>query len=756
MSRSSLRKPGALLLVLLVLLASCRDSSEPVVPGTLQVVAGDGQLAAAGTPVGVAPAVQLLDTRGKPMRGVTVQFSASGTGTVTPATVTTNAQGIAAITSWTLPRQVGSHQLTATTKGVLPAVFTATAQPGPPVRIVIITQPWTAQAAGQPLGSQPVVEIRDQFDNRVTSATNEVTASTLSGAQTLSGQVTVAAVDGRATFTDLTVNGAGTTQLRFASGSLASATSAAFLVPATALCANDATALDFALGESRRRLMNASDAPACFDFLQSIGSGQEYLLLVENVSLSGSSDTGLFPGVASGLHFVVTAHSGAPDGAAPSAQQRVTAAPPKAVHAWDFGAGPIYEIEPPEPPGGVPPVLMQRGNVHMQANTVTAAVGDTILVRMEGIPRLGITTGNYQAVIRFANADIIIAEDLRLGTLTRSGGAANQPIPASELAAIAADYAQYAKVQGDLFFLNRHNAATEASGGTPIAIHSLMSSDNVWGYTYSSGNYFVWDYWVGTNGSTPGPNQRAERVANNLFMHEIAHMRHWGMNERAGRAGLRGNRWLVEGFARATERWPITMRLTGVTDFSRTGNIQLPLFNPTNISSLEDVPAYTAASQQLYAGYGSSSYVFDYFADQVAVAGGDWRTALGDFLVNAGVEADLNAAIARHLPDVDVGTLFTRARAALFLDDYLAGLPAWTQYHQFNLRTSRMTANPALDPRNAWPRIRPGAAFTYSQELLPGAAFGFVVDGTTSTDDARVVLQFPSVQHGVLSVTRIR
>lgn len=405
MSRSSLRKPGVLLTVLVILLGSCRDSSEPVVPGTLQVVAGDGQIAAAGTPVGVAPAVRLLDTRGKPMRGVSVQFSSSGNGTVVPASVTTNAQGVAAITSWTLPRQAGSHQLTATTNGVTAVVINATAEPGPPVRLVIITQPWTTHAAGQPLGTQPVIEIRDQFDNRVTNATNEVTAATLSGAQTLSGQVTVAATGGRATFTDLTVNGSGTVQLRFSAGPLAGAVSAPFLVPATALCADDAATLDFTLGETRRWRMNSPDVQACFDFLQSSGAGQEYLLLVENISMPGNSDTGLFPGTATGFNFVVTVHSAAPDDATPTTvqQQRVVVAvPPRAVHGWDFGAGPIYEIEPPEPPGGVTPVLMQRGNVRVQANTQTAAVGDTILVRMEGIPRLGIATNFYQAVIRFA------------------------------------------------------------------------------------------------------------------------------------------------------------------------------------------------------------------------------------------------------------------------------------------------------------------------------------------------------------------
>ncbi|HEX6007226.1 MAG TPA: hypothetical protein VFY80_04645, partial [Burkholderiales bacterium] len=601
-----------------------------------------------------------------------MSFVASGNGTAAPTLVTTDARGVATLTSWTLPTQAGSHQLTVSTAGVAPLVIEATAQPGPPAHLAIVTQPHTFNGTGQQLATQPVVEIQDQFGNRADNASGSITAVMAPGSlQTLSGTTTVMAVAGRAVFTDLAVSGIGSARLLFVSGTLTPVTSAAFNVPASTLCPSTPAVLDLGPGEIRRWQMSAGDAPTCLDFPQAMVSGREYLLQFENISLRGNSDTGLFPGVTTGLTFTVWVDAtGTPSGnlAAP----RALATPAGAVHAWDFGAGPIYEAEPPEPPGGVPPVVSTRGRLRLDANlaSAAAAVGDTISVFMAGIPRLGIADGVQQAIVRYVGPNLIIAEDVRLGTLTRQDGTTNTPLLLADMEAIAADYAQYARVQGDLFFQNRHNSATEAAQSRIIAVHSLMYADNIWGYTYPSQNYFVWDYWVGTNGSTKGVNQSIVRNANNLFMHEIAHMRHYGMSERAGRTAARGNRWLVEGFARATERWPITMRLTGVTEFSRTGNIQLPLFSPTSLSSLEDVPVYLAASFSVLEGYGSSSYIFDYFADQVALTGADWRVALGEFLVNAGVEADLNSVIARYLPGVDVATLFTRARAALFLDDY--------------------------------------------------------------------------------------
>lgn len=962
----NLRASSALILGAALVAGAC-DSSEPVVPGSVQVVAGDRQNAAAGSAVPIAPSVKVLSTDGAVMAGTKVTFSSSGDGVVTPAEQVTNAQGIATVTSWTLPRRAGEHQLTVSTTGVNPITITATATAGAPAKISrgspdlqsgpvaadvgaapvvlvvdahdnpvagvtvtfspsgtgkvrvteattdgnglaraeawtlgtiagtqtllasianapsvaavtftatatplpathlkvtreptvtpragivmptqpivqvtdmygnaiavpnipitavvmgaaaisnavattnaagaaafsgmtitgtagtyalkfnspayaaatsdirleagtpasleVVTQPSTTNASGLRLVVQPVVEIRDAYSNRVMIATHAVTAAVAPGSsQTLAGTVTVPAASGRATFTDLIVSGTGTAQLRFTASGLPDATSAAFNVPAATSCPGVRMLLNLQLGDTRRYLGNAADAPACLDFTMTANSGQQYVVMFEKMTSRGGYAAGVFPGgTVVDTALVINVSTSTLSSSQMVSNMRSVPVPEGAIHSWNFGAGPVYEIEPKEPVGGARPAYVKRPSGLMDASTSEAAVvvGDTIIVMLEGIPRLNIGQGTQRAVVRHAGPDLIIAEDVRLGTLARQSGNFNTPLSQADLDGIAAEYAAYAKVQADRFFNNRHNTATEQSGARPIAVHSLMGADNIWGYTYSSTNYFVWDFWVGTDGSTKGLNQHVQRNADNLFMHEIAHMRHLGMLERAGRTGIRGNRWLVEGFARASERWPIAARLLNSADPSRTSNTLLPLNSAfDNRYYRDDVPTFLSGHTSMYGGYGSSSFVFDYFADQVAKRGADWMTALSDFLVHAGVESDLNAAINRHLPGLDFGTLFTRARIALFTDDYGAGLPDWTQYHQFDLRASRPAGSgAAFDPRNLWPKIVPGATFTDARDIEAGAAFGYVIDGTAATSDARITVTAPATGQAVISVTRVK
>lgn len=959
------RAARALIVGAAILVGACGDDSAPVVPGTVQVMAGDRQNGVVGTAVAIAPSVKVLSTSGNPLSGTKVTFSSSGDGVVTPAEQMTNAQGIATVTSWTLPKRSGEHQLTITTQGVAPVIVTATAAAGAPAKITrgapeqqtasvgadvgsppvvsvldahdnpvagvrvtfapsgsgkvrvaeattdangiaraeawtlgglagaqtvlasvanspatvtftataialpathlkvtreptttpragivlptqpavqvtdmygnpvavpgvevtavvvgspaisnavattnatglatfsgltitgtagtyalrflntsytaassdirleagspaslaIVTQPSTTSASGQKLVVQPVVDVHDSYGNRVLTAGHAVTASLAPGtAQTLTGTVSIPSVSGRATFTDLVVNGTGSAQLRFNATGLPDATSAAFNVPSASACPGARMTLNFNLGDTRRFLANSPDAPACLDFTMTANNGQQYIVLVEKMTTRGAYTTGVFPGAApidTALTLGVT--TSVISGSEIASNMRNVAVPEGATHAWDFGAGPIYEIEPKEPVGGAKPAYVKRsaGLVDASSSEAATAVGDTIMMALEGIPRLGINQGVQRAIVRYSGPDLIIAEDVRLGTLARQTGTYNTPLTQSQLDSIGSEYAKYAKVQADRFFNSRHNSATEQSGSRVIAVHSIMGADNIWGYTYSSTNYFVWDFWVGTDGKTADLNQHVQRNADNLFMHEIAHMRHWGMMERAGRTSVRGNRWLVEGFARATERWPIAMRLLGNPDPSRLSNLTLPLNTAFNNRYFrDDVPTFLQGHVPMYDGYGASGFVFDYFADQVARNGGNWMAALSDFLVNAGVEQDLNAAINRYLPGVDFGTLFTRSRIALFADDYGPGLPDWTQYHQFNLRASRPAGTGAnVDPRNMWLKINPGASFIDGREIQPGASFGYIIDGTAATGDARVLLTPARTGQAVISVTRVK
>jgi hypothetical protein len=75
-------------------------------PAKFEIYEGDGQSAWIGTAVPVAPAVKVTDRNGDPVQGATVGFTVTaGDGTVVPATpikVTTDADGIARVASWTM------------------------------------------------------------------------------------------------------------------------------------------------------------------------------------------------------------------------------------------------------------------------------------------------------------------------------------------------------------------------------------------------------------------------------------------------------------------------------------------------------------------------------------------------------------------------------------------------------------------------------------------------------------------------------
>ncbi len=74
------------------------------VPTTFEAVSVVGQSALAGTPVGEVPEVEVRDQFDAPMAGIAVRFEVlAGGGTIVPTTnVTTDAQGRAKLTSWTL------------------------------------------------------------------------------------------------------------------------------------------------------------------------------------------------------------------------------------------------------------------------------------------------------------------------------------------------------------------------------------------------------------------------------------------------------------------------------------------------------------------------------------------------------------------------------------------------------------------------------------------------------------------------------
>lgn len=524
--------------------------------------------------------------------------------------------------------------------------------------------------------------------------------------------------------------------------------------------------LDLGLGDFVRLKDSAAITYPCLLFDAGESAGSEYLLLFENMTPRGGFASALFAGPATSdtaLSFTLSFSPLAATAGQPMSSVQLATAPvshDSEEYSWNFGAGRIRELTP-EPRSTVPGAGLVRGSSIIDLNSAVAdpVPGDTIQVQMEPIPRLGISSGSQKAVIRFVNDDLIIAEDVRLTTtLMRESGGFNTPLTDADMQAIAAEYAAVARGQGDLFFQGRHNNTVESAIPARItAVHSIMPADDIWGYTYSVTNYFVWDFWVATDGSTKGINQHPQRVTDNLFMHEIAHMRHMGMLQRSGLgvAG-RGNRWLVEGFARFSERLPVAARILGTTAPSRTDNIVLPR-NPAfnNLYFLDDVPTYLEASSSMYFGYHTSSFLFDYFADQVAAGGGDWQAALRELLLAGASPVSLDGVVQRWIPGTTFAALFTKSRMALYSDDIgTPGLPPWTQYHQFQLRASRPAPErlAGQDPRLQWPRITPASSVTGA--VAGGGASGFLLDGGGTS--AIVRISASAGPHALLSIARIR
>ena len=95
-------------------------------PSAIAINGGDGQSVNAGQPVPVAPAVKVTDVEGVGVPGVSVTFSIrSGGGSLTGASVVTNAQGIATGGSWTLG--LGGNSIFASVPGLSgdPVIFVA-------------------------------------------------------------------------------------------------------------------------------------------------------------------------------------------------------------------------------------------------------------------------------------------------------------------------------------------------------------------------------------------------------------------------------------------------------------------------------------------------------------------------------------------------------------------------------------------------------------------------------------------------------
>jgi hypothetical protein len=98
-------------------------------------------------------------------------------------------------------------------------------------RLIVQTQPSSTAVAGAAFAQQPQIRIEDQYGNlRSSDNSTVVTAARSGGSGTLQGSLSATAVNGVATFANLSHNVANTINLSFSSSGLTNATSANIVV----------------------------------------------------------------------------------------------------------------------------------------------------------------------------------------------------------------------------------------------------------------------------------------------------------------------------------------------------------------------------------------------------------------------------------------------------------------------------------------------------------------------------------------------
>ncbi len=130
----------------------------------------------------------------------------------------------------------GSKTIVISATGYSSSSVVQTLSSGTAAKLVITTQPTAPTGNGGVLATQPVVKVEDAFNNVVTNSSASILAAVGSGAWTIGGTTTKAAVSGVVSFTNLTATSAAAVSgatIHFTSGSLTAADSApGFNIPA--------------------------------------------------------------------------------------------------------------------------------------------------------------------------------------------------------------------------------------------------------------------------------------------------------------------------------------------------------------------------------------------------------------------------------------------------------------------------------------------------------------------------------------------
>jgi len=173
--------------------------------------------------------ISAITVNGTTLAAAAYNKDVAGQLTITPGTITPL-------------RSPGTKTILITSTNYPQATVSQDVAVGAPNKLAITSQPTAPATNGAVLANQPVVVVRDQYDN-LTASTAQITAVATASTWTLGGTATINAVNGTAAYTGLTASTSATSlasaTIQFTSTGLTSITSNAFAIPpANDLCAN--------------------------------------------------------------------------------------------------------------------------------------------------------------------------------------------------------------------------------------------------------------------------------------------------------------------------------------------------------------------------------------------------------------------------------------------------------------------------------------------------------------------------------------
>lgn len=186
------------LALLLLTGTACDHSTDPAVATSLVPSTSVNVAGVAGAPVSPPPSVVVKNQKGSPMAGIPVTFTVtSGGGTVTGASVTTGADGIATVGSWTFGTVAGQNILTASSPTLSSVTFTGIGSPGPAAAISKLSSDNQSTIVGTAVPNAPSVQVKDAYGNAVGNVA--VTFTPSQGAGSVTGAARTTGADGVAT-----------------------------------------------------------------------------------------------------------------------------------------------------------------------------------------------------------------------------------------------------------------------------------------------------------------------------------------------------------------------------------------------------------------------------------------------------------------------------------------------------------------------------------------------------------------------------